>query len=470
MIARSSETAMLRVAYFGLVVLICGIPSDWARCGLAGLEARPPAISDWALEQLNKHQVSFDEAAVLFRDGDLEACRNKLSQLRMTNPALPGEELVIVWLLLSDRKLLDAKMSLERIAAATPRDPQVALTLGQVALAENRLADAASHLERAALLPIPTEWSPQQQTRFALMVFQNLAATYESQQRWQDVRAAMQVLLQLQPDEASNLARMARACYQTGEKDKANQWLRQASELMANAIPVELFHADIAFSAGNFEEVKLAIAAAMQKYPSHSNVILWNAEWLLFQGQTAEARKMLEQLKRGETSSRFWIPMGQVELTEGNYTLAVEALDNAVELIKREFESSRKLAATESLLAVALTCQGGPANCARALKIAERLALEMAHDVQIMGIYGWVTLKNGNVEDAELLLKRAISMSPKISADLSFFLAELSHAKGESDLTRNFIRGSLEGTIGFFALRHAAEELANKVTASNPGQ
>ncbi len=461
---------MLRLAFFVFAVLLCVIPSDWARSGLAGLDARPAAIADWALEQLNKHQVGFDEAAGLYRSGDLESCRNKLSELRMNNPALPSEELVIVWLLLSDRKLDDAKMRLERIASVAPRDPQVALTLGQVALAEYRFADAASHLERAALLTLPKEWSAQQQSRFALMVFQNLAATYESQLRWQDVKVAMQVLLQLQPDEASNFARMARACYHTGEKDKANQWLMQASELMANAIPVELFQADIAFSAGNFEEAKLFVEAAKQKYPNHSNVVLWNAEWLIFQGQTEEARKMLELLKSGgETSSRFWIPMGQVELNQGNYALAVEAFERAVELIKREFESSRKLAATESLLAIALVCQGGQANCARALQIAERLAFELAHDVQIMGIYGWVTLKNGRADDAELLLQRAIKMSPKISADLSFFLAELSLAKGEPDLSKNFVQGSLEGTTGFFALRHAAKELASKVTPSNGG-
>ena len=50
--------------------------------------------------------------------------------------SIPPKELVLVWMQMSKGMLLEAKQTLERVAARYPNHPQTNLTLGQIALSE----------------------------------------------------------------------------------------------------------------------------------------------------------------------------------------------------------------------------------------------------------------------------------------------------------------------------------------------
>ncbi len=128
------------VVAFGLAVLI--LFATRLQADLIGIDQPKQSLNQWAGEQLLANQSLLTEAVNYYRKDDIPKCQDYLAKLAQQNPALPAPELVVVWLLLGDRKVDDAKNRLERLAASLPHDPQVALTLGQLAIAERRFADA----------------------------------------------------------------------------------------------------------------------------------------------------------------------------------------------------------------------------------------------------------------------------------------------------------------------------------------
>ena len=450
----------LVVCAVGLSCLICisQCSSVWA--GIVGLDRRDPDIGAWAHDFLQQNHTLFNESSRLYSEGKLDECRQALSKLRESNATLPQPDLVIVWLLLSNRKLADAKSRLESLAALVPRDPQVTMTLGQVAIAEQRFADAAAHLERAALLQLPEVWSQKQRNEFASKVFQCLAMTYERQGRWADVKPILLSLVQLDPKDPSYLVRLALAHFNLSETKEAKALLENVARITGGATPAQLLLAEVAFAAGRMSEAEDAINDARKMHPANFNVQLWHAEWSLYHGKCEEAEESLSLSQQlGESSSRFWVPRGQLLLMKGEFSESVQAFRNALTQVAKENDQGREVA-INNLLAIALTCaQQDPEN-AEAISIAEKNALEHSTDPLLVGTLGWIYLKGGKSDEAKQLLVRAAEMSKQITSDLSFFLAELHYATNEPDTAKPFLQAAMEGSKGIFVMKACATKLA----------
>lgn len=450
----------LAVVIIGCLYFACVGCSASLWAGIVGLERQDPDIGAWALEFLQQNQNLFDESSRLYSEGKLVECREALSKLRESNKALPQPDLVIVWLLLSDRKLEDAKARLESLAALVPRDPQVTMTLGQVAIAEQRFADAAAQLERAALLQLPEAWTQKQRSDFAFQIFRCLAITYERQGRWADLKPILGSLIRLDHQNPSYLVRLALAHFNLSETKEAEALLENAARMTGGATPPQLLLAEVAFCAGRLPEAEAAINEARKIHNSNFNVHLWHAEWKLFHADCAEAEASLATAQRlGTSSSRFWVPQGQMHLMKGEYSQAVQAFRKALSELANENDRSREVAIS-NLLAIALTCSQQDLGNIEAISIAEKNAVKHATDPFLVGSLGWIYLKSGRHDEAKQLLTRAAQISNQISSDLSYFLAEFYYSANEPSIAKPFLQGAMEGTTGIFLMKASASELA----------
>lgn len=453
----------------------CGRPGKvvlmlaWALCsasasaGLVGVDRQMAPIRDWAFEQLTNNRSQFAEASQLYIDGKLDECHAALVKLRMANPGLPQPDLVIVWLQLSDHKLGQAKLRLEKLAAAVPRDPQVALTLGQIALAETRLADAAAHLERTALLPLPESWPAEQRQAFARTTLDTLVIAYERQSRWSDSKAILTTLISMGDKDFQFANRLARAHYNLGEMDQTTALLEKVAERSAGALPVPLLLADLAFSSGRVEEAEAAIQRAVELHPNNAEVQLWLAEWRLMRNEDEAAGLALASAKKlGQNSPRFWLSFGQYNMSQANYSEAVQAFKQAAQSLELLNEPHRTAVAT-NLLALSLVSQPGQEQTAsaEALAIAEKNALAYSTDPLYVGSLGWIYFKQGRLEAAEPLLRRALELNPRVSADVSFFVADFyASSSDKREVAQTFLKAALESSQGIFVMRPLAMKLS----------
>ena len=445
-------------ASFAFIALTL-FPPD-ASGAIVGVDQTELNIGTWALELLKEDHLLFNDASRFYAAGKLAECHDALRKLRESNAALPQPDLVIVWLLLSERKLVEAKARLEVLAARLPRDPEVVVTLGQMALAEQRFADAAAQFERAALLAMPEAWDEKQRRKLAFSIFHHLAITYERQGRWTDIKPVLATIIQLAPKNPSYRIRLALAHLHLSETKEAKAMLEDAAGMTAGATPPELLMAEVAHSAGKPVEAKASIEEALKKYPDNSNVHLWHAEWMLLASDSDRAAVSLANANRlGESSSRYWIPRGQLLLMRGEFAGAVKAFRNALVELNKEPDKSRRIA-IESLLVLALTCEPQDDQNREAIELAEKHALENSHHPNLVGTLGWVYLKRGRVAEAEQLLNRVIEMSPELSADLCFFVADLYHTMDQPDQASLFLKKASEAKGSVFLMKASAVKLA----------
>jgi tetratricopeptide (TPR) repeat protein len=449
-------------ASFAFVALTLFPPN--ASGAIVGVDQPELNIGIWALEVLKEDHSLFNDASRFYAAGKLAECHDALRKLRECNAAVPKPDLVIVWLLLSERKLVEAKARLEVLAARLPRDPEVAVTLGQMAFAEQRFADAAAQFERAALLTMPEAWDEKQRKKLAFNIFHHLAITYERQGRWTDIKPVLATVIQLVPKNPSYRIRLALAHLHLSETKEAKAMLEDAAAMTGGATPPELLMAEVAHSAGKALEADAAIEEARKKYPDNSNVHLWHAEWMLLVGNSERAAVSLANANRlGESSSRYWIPWGQLLLMRGEFADAVNTFRNALVELNKESDKSHRIA-IENLLVLALTCEQQDDQNREAIALAEKHALENSHRPNLVGTLGWVYLKCGRVADAEQLLNRAIEMSPELSADLCFFVAELHQTLDQPDQASLFLKKASEAKNSVFLMKASAAKLADSPT------
>jgi tetratricopeptide (TPR) repeat protein len=423
-----------------------------------------PTKTSWALERLTPEQPLFVEACKLYAEGNIDACRQMLSRLRESDKTLPQPDLVIVWLLLNDRRLTEAKVQLERLSALLSRDPQVAFTIGQLAMAELRLADAAAHLERAALLQMPSTWSPVQRAQFALGTLDTLAIVYERQSRWEDAKAVLTTLISMTQSNENYRTRLARAHYNLGDLAQAKFLLHEAVKLGAASKPVPLLLAELAYAKGDFEQASVSIQEALKADPQNTHVLLWHAEWSLFWNQLDAASQSLAAVEKiGLEASQYWIPAGQLAMMREDYTQAVSLLRNAVGELQQGADANR-LASAKNLLALALVCTGNHDFREEARAIAELNAVEFSDHPVHVGTLAWVYSKLSRHEEASLLINRAIELQSRVTSDLSFFAADiLANSEDDQAATQTFLKAALDSKQGIFVMRPLAVLLQGKL-------
>jgi tetratricopeptide (TPR) repeat protein len=438
---------------------------DPANADVVSLLPQTSPIPQAAKDQLRRHESPvLDEAIKLFRSGDTEHSVQKLEELRKTDISLPPTDLVLVWLLLADRKVPEAKHKLEELSARQPQDAQVALTLGQVAVSENRWADAAAHLERAATMPLPNAWNEQQRKSFAWTVLDLSASVFEQQQRWADAQRMLSAVRQLAPQDPHVIIRLARTHYRMNSPDEANKLLAEVEKLERGATPAAILRAELAFEAGRMDEAAKAIEEAEQVHAKNPLTQLWKADWRLFNHDPQGALAALDQAKElGAQASDYLLPRGQAMLMKGDYASAVDVLQSAREELGNLTDSRRQATATH-LLAMALACRDSKTVPQQAMDLAQRNALEFSADPAMVGLLGWLCSRRGERAEAQLLLNRALDLSPHITADLSFYLADF-YARDPQHLkeARTFLTAALEGTQGVFLMRGKAIELSKKL-------
>ncbi len=435
---------------------------DRAIADVVSLLPQTSPIPQAANEQLRRHESPvLNEAIKLYRSGDTERSVQKLEELRKTDVSLPPADLVLVWLLLADRKVPEAKHKLEELSARQPQDAQVALTLGQVAVSENRWADAAAHFERAATMPLPNAWNEQQRKSFAWTVLDLSASVFEQQQRWADAQRMLAAVRQLSPQNPHVLIRLARTHYRMNSPDETNKLLDEVEKIDRGATPAAILRAELAFEAGRMDEAAKAIEAAEQAHAKNPLTQLWKADWRLFNRDPQGALAALDQAKAlGAQASDYLLPRGQALLMKGDYASAVDILQRALEEVGKQ-NDLRRQATAGHLLAMALACRDSKAVPQQAMDLAQRNALEFSADPVMVGLLGWLCAKRGERTEARLLLNRALDLSPHVTADLSFFLADF-YARDPQHLkeARTFLTAALDGTQGVFLMRGKAIELS----------
>ena len=362
----------------------------------------------------------FHEARTAFQNGEHEECAAILEGLRREDRGLPPKELILVWMLMSDGKLAEAKKTLERVAALYPNHPQTSLTLGQIALSERRFADAAALLEKAVSVSMPTEWNADQQKRFALQGLDTLAQVYSAQGRWKSEKQTLEAALNLERNSRRSI-RLARALVSLAEFESAEQLLKGVVSRDISLPAVPLLMAKIAFQAGKKDRVGGFLDRALKEIPEDEEARLWNLEWALVERDFEKASRLVDQLAGKADDSEILRLRGLLQNAKGQRLKAIPLLEKALE---SETASSNLPTKVQLLSIKTWDAIESSDKLPAILEQVEGLALKHPSNGNVLSLLGWIYGISSRPEEAELMLARGAQLSSTLTPDQGFYMAD----------------------------------------------
>ncbi len=405
-----------------------------------------------------------DEIRLGYRDGRFDQCAEFLEVVSKSSPGLPPAGVMLVWMHLEVGRINDARLALDKVAAQHLDDPQVTMTLGQVALSEKRLADAAAQVERAVNLQLPDCWSVTENHDFACCAMDTLAAVYEQQNRWKNTSPTLASLIKLNSATVGYRIRLARSQYLSGQRQEAKSTLIEAARIAkATGELDEPLVTSLALGGFSLHENDTDTAAtlfrdAMSTNPTDPRPFYAMARLELSLGRAESALHIIDSFQDQEMN------IGIFDAVPGDANMLLGNFGQASRIYKAILDRGPDCNVTRQAIVLVLLGEQSNELQQEAKERAQELALQQPHDATALALLGFVHLQLGQPELAKPLLLRAVEISPQMSADVVYFLAELAalDPEGSTDAKRLLV-AARQGSRGVFLSKFRADLLAAKL-------
>ncbi len=364
------------------------------------------------------------------------------------HPGWPPARVILARLHLAADQAAAGRRALEQAAAEAPDHPEVYLSMGALSLVDGRFSDARLNFETARTLAGSGRWAERQARAYRRGAAAGLAAVAEAREDWEAARQSLSAVLEIDPKDGRARQRLGRALFRLGKADEAFAALKQA---VADAPDLEPAAVSMAWLYSQKEDVKKAeewFRYACQVEPGTPRVHRAFASWLLEDGRAAEARTEADEAARLEPGSKEAQRLRA--LIAWHLGDAAEA-QRVLEPLHREAPADLGVA---NLLALSLVEQDDPARRARGLQLAEVGARQSPRSAEALATLGWALYRSGRVDQAEPVLRQAVS-GVRTTTDIAYFLARVLVDKGQADDARKLLK-SATGLPGAFAHRKDA--------------
>ncbi len=134
----------------------------------------------------------------------------------------------------------------------------------------------------------------------------------------------------------------------------------------------------------------------------------------------------------------------------------------AVRIFQEMLATSPADQVASNQLALILADMSDDASKKRALQLAEVNARQYQNDLNTIATYGYCLYRNGNIEQAKQLLRKAI-INNQVTPDMAYYLAlPLSEAKETREEAARMLKQALESPA-FFFFKKEAKALSEKL-------
>ncbi len=315
--------------------------------GPASLAAEPISQSDVAppTTPTTQQMPEITDAVGKFRHRDFEGALKMFREAAKKNPDLPPPYLLITQLFLQSNMLPAARNSLERTVMESPDDPQPYIFMGEIALRERRITEARLLYEKANSVLANYSAAAKRKTFLQSQIYNGLALTDEARENWADAKKELEEWLKIDSKNTMALQQLAQCQFQLknvqGALDRLNEAVKIDSKILTPEATIAQFYAQ----AGDKENARKWIIAALTKAPMDIETRLVAAQWAWETEQFDEAKRQAKAaLQLDAKSLKAMLLCGLVALFQKDYPTAELYFESAHRKSPKDFAASNNLA------------------------------------------------------------------------------------------------------------------------------
>jgi tetratricopeptide (TPR) repeat protein len=405
-------------------------------------EAQPTTPPTTAAAPAEKPVPEVEEAWELFKQRDVDGALKKLKKVTKKNQDIPPAQIYLAEFFLRANAGTQAQALLEQAVIDSPDDPQAYYIMGTFAMRDRRVAAARLLFEKADSL-IPKLSSEKRKKLLEPLVLGGLARTSGARGDWADAQKKLETWLKLEPESTAALQQLGQSLLQQKDEKGALEQLVKASKIDPKLLSPEAFLAQFYWKSGDQDKAKKWMNDAINARPKELQTRVLAAQWAWETLRFGDAKKQADaavKLDPQSVDAQFF--RGLVALFQKDYSTAEEYFQNAHLLSPKDFRVSNGLA-------LALVEQKGEEKKQRALEYAEANARQYSKSSEALSTYGWVLYKLGRLDDAERMLRGAVS-GGTFSADTAYCLARVLSKRGGHDKDiRQLLESALQSPAPF---------------------
>lgn len=400
--------------------------------------------------------LALDDAVAAFRRNDLAKTQEILKDARIRFPDLPPLTFMLAELYLTHSNIPAGRAELEKVAVEDPEYPGTYLMFANLALSEGRLTDAKLLLERAQSLEKEVK-DPDRLKTLQTNIRSGKVTLYEARKDWPAVIESADEWLKIDPKSGRARQRLARALLAKGQTKEAARELE-----LARSEDKKLATADIAMATfysefGDMKSAEESLLRAAKAQPKDPLVQQAVANWLLSQDRAQDALPFItESLKLDPTSTEARYAAGLIARQMRDYKTAESSFESVLRDAPANFAASNQMA-------LVLAEQEDEAKHRRAVEIAEVNARQYPRNGEAAATLGWAYYRAGKLEQAEKSLQAAMS-NGRATSDMAYFMAHVMADRGRIDDAAKLLQGALRAP-GTFAFRKEAQAWLDRITS-----
>jgi tetratricopeptide (TPR) repeat protein len=406
-------------------------------------------------ENVAKPYPAVDDALLIFRRGNADGALQLLIDAKKKHPELPPAEVMLARFWFAHNQTEQGKNALQQAVAVSPNDPEAYLLLAEISAASNDLVQADTLFDRGFQKCESLAKDSPRYNSLAVLSLSGRSTIAERRQLWDEAETHLQTLLELEPNNATTVDRLARVLFFRKQYDAAKAMFVRWKELNASALPPEVQMGLLYEQTNQRELAKTEMNTASAKYAKDLETRVAVANWALFVGDLELADKNIAaalQIDPQTISGRLL--QGIAFLFRGQPQQAETILRAVHNDAPSNFDAIHQLA-------LSLTAQDDPKKQRLAVEYADlnrRANADMRTDAgrTAAGTCAWTLYRNQNLPAAQQVLV-AVLQAGQFSPQVSYFAAEILAASGDRDLAGKLAQASIDSPRTFPERARAAE-------------
>ena len=194
------------------------------------------------------------------REGKVDEAIKLFDEAHLKHPEIPPSWILMYRIFAEQQDANKARQSLEQAVVTSPADPEASyVILGNIALQDHRLAEAELLLLKSQSLLSTFAGSPQRKKILDPLTISGLAQVDELRTKWDLVEKQLKTLLEMEPNNAGAMQRLARAMFFQKNTKECLALLRKAKVADPKGVLTP----------------EAALAGFYEQYPDHQDAIIW---------------------------------------------------------------------------------------------------------------------------------------------------------------------------------------------------
>jgi len=377
------------------------------------------------------------EAMDCFNRREFEQSLELLQEAKVLNPDFPPARVMLAKFFANAKMMIAFRSSLERTIVELPNDPEAYIILGNVALGEQRLTEAQLLFELGASLAENSGRTPKRMRTLFQHANSGLAAVAEAREEWETAAKYLRNLLEINSKDAFAMQRLGRVMFLLGKTEEAVDLLRSAELADKRFETPEVIMSVLSERCGNFRFAERYMAEALQVRPNDYQTELAAARLSINVGKLEQATKFAKNAeKMAPKAADPQILLGLIARYRKDYKKAAKHFQSALLVSPNNFSANDNLA-------LVLCEQKSREKQLLALEYAQLNARRVPRSTKAAATLGWVWLKLGQIDNAEIFLREATT-GEELDASTAYYLANVAVKQDQIDNAKRLLKLSLK--------------------------